>query len=62
MSILRQLDFEKLTPERAGAVLGRLELEWASKPGLFRGDPSVLPLSRTDNRDQVGRRGYPRVF
>ena len=52
MVMLRQLDFDVVTPERAAAVLARLELNWASKPGFIPWKPpSVLPLSRADNRD-----------
>ena len=52
MVMLRQLDFDIVTPERAAAVLARLELDWANKPGFIPWQPpSVLPLSRADNRD-----------
>ena len=52
MAVLRQLDFEMVTPERAAAVLARLELDWATEPGFIPWrPPSVLPLSRADNRD-----------
>lgn len=52
MAVIRQLDFDMVTPERASAVLARLELDWAVELGFIPWrPPSVLPLSRADNRD-----------